>query len=334
MVKVTSNSNKKFRIAYCGNFAPEYSTENDVRKAFEYLGHEVVMLQEGDNYNPNKAPFSKVREEALKSDMLLWTGTWGDAYPLSDVLDLVHECATKNIPTVTLHLDTFWSTSRGGRKWWLEPMFHMAYIFTADGDYQNEWELLGKNHMWLQPAVRHDAAKFGVELKEYECDLAFVGSNGQGYHEDVWGYRKELVDFLRDLAKKKGWSFKNPGGDDPKIDRSDDMNDFYASAKITVGDSLCLNKEKARYWSDRVPEATGRGGFLIMPQILTMKYEWPKLPTYDWGNFEQLEEVITYYMEHEDERHTLQVQNQLITKEDHTYVNRVKTILRIVGLEQ
>ncbi len=324
---------RSLRIAYVGNFEPEYSTENDVRKAFEHLGHTVIKLQEGDNKNPNKASFSKVREEALSADMLLWTGTWGDAYPLQDVLDLIHECAVKNIPTATLHLDTFWSTGRGGRKWWHEPMFHTAYLFTADGDYNDKWELMGKDHMWLAPGVRFDAAKFGTEREEYKCDLAFVGSNGQGYHEDVWGYRKELVDFLRELAKRKGWTFKNPGGDNPKIERSDDMNDFYASAKVTVGDSLCLKKEDSRYWSDRVPEATGRGGFLIMPHIHAMKYNWPMMPTYDWGNYEQLEEVITHYMENDKERELIRRENQRITTAEHTYVNRVKTMLRIVGLD-
>ena len=36
------------KIAYVGNFEPEFSTENDVRKAFEALGYEVIKLQEGD----------------------------------------------------------------------------------------------------------------------------------------------------------------------------------------------------------------------------------------------------------------------------------------------
>lgn len=310
------------RIAYIGNFEPEYSTENDVRKAFEHLGHELIQLQE------NKVSMEQVREEALKSDLLLVTGTW-DALPLDEFIDLIHDLAIAGIPSATLHLDTFWGTSRGGRKWWRETMFHTAYIFTADGDYNDKWELLGKNHMWLMPGVRYDAAKFGTERKEYECDVALVGSNGEGYHEDVWTYRKELAEQLRDMCKRNGWKYKNPGGDEPKIDRNDDMNDFYASAKVTVGDSLCLNKEDSKYWSDRVPEATGRGGFLIMPQIKAMKYNYPKLPTYSWGNWKQLEEMIKHYLENEDERHTIQAENQRITKEEHTYVNRVKTIMKI-----
>lgn len=317
---------KQLTIAYIGNFEPEYSTENDVRKAFEFLGHKVVQLQE------NKVSIQQVREQAIAADLLLVTGTWGDALPLPEFLDLIHEMAVLGKPTATIHLDTFWSTGRGGRKWWREPMFHTAYIFTADGDYMDKWELMGKNHLWLQPGVRYDAAKWGELVEDYECDVAFVGSNGQGYHEDVWGYRKELVDKLREMCQRNNWVFRNPGGDDPKIDRGDDMNNFYASAKVTVGDSLCLKKDDSRYWSDRVPEATGRGGFLIMPHIKHIKYQWPMLPTYDWGNYEQLEDMIRHYLANERERQTIQVENQLVTSKDHTYVNRAETILKFTEL--
>lgn len=319
------------RIAYVGNFEPEYSTENDIRKAFEYLGHEVIKLQEGDQYNLNKASIEQIRSAALTSNLLLWTGTWGDAYKLEDVLDVFHDCAAAGIPTATVHLDTFWSTKRDGRKWWREPMFHTAYLFTADGDWQFEWKLLGKNHTWLPPAVRHDATDNGVHTEKYACDVAFVGSNGNGYHEDVWPYRKELINALREMCSRRGWSFRNPGGDEPKIERSMEMNNFYASAKVTVGDSLCLKKENARYWSDRVPEATGRGGFLIMPTINSLVEQEYKLPTYDWGNFSQLETLIDAYLNSPEERAKVVKFNRSITMDKHTYVNRAKQILNGVG---
>jgi hypothetical protein len=321
------------RIAYVGNFEPEYSTENDVRKAFEFLGHEVVRLQEGDAHNPRKASFEQVRSQAINSDMLLWTGTWGDAYPLADVLDLMHELGVRGIPSATLHLDTFWSTKRDGRKWWLEPMFFTSHLFTADGDYQEQWQAMGKKHTWLPPAVRHDAAKFGTYRDQYACDVAFVGSNGRGYHEDVWTYRRELVDALRVMCDKNGWSFKNPGGDQDKITRSDDMNDFYASAKVTVGDSLCLKKEVSQYWSDRVPEATGRGGLLIMPRIkaLDLPEHWSgHIPQYEWGNFVQLEKMIRELLADDEQRGNIKKNCQSITASKHTYVNRAEIIIKVL----
>lgn len=319
------------RVAYIGNFEPVYSTENDVRKAFEHLGHEVIQLQE------NKFDINRLGQ--FDYDLLLITGTWDDAKPLDSMITHFMHCAARGIPTATLHLDTFWGKSRGGRQWWLHPMFHTAYIFTADGDYQEQWKTFGKNHIWLPPAVRHDAAHFGKYRPEYDCDVAFVGSNGVGYHEDVWSYRKELVDALRDMCKRNGWSFKNPGGDDPKVDRGEDMNDFYASAKVTVGDSLCLKKEESHYWSDRVPEATGRGGFLIMPKIRALERLYPVQPDglkfYEWNNFKDLEEEIGVWLSpsfsdiwRRQKRYT-----QAITARDHTYVNRVQTILKEVGVQ-
>lgn len=314
------------KVLYIGNFEPQWSTEQDVKAAFEYDNHQVIAVQE-----------NKIKEylhliKRYDYDLLLITGTWADSITLEDWLDIVKTCATKGIPTATLHLDTFWGKSRAGRTWWREPMFHTAYIFTADGDYQKEWKLYGKNHIWLPPAVRHSAAHFGTFKEEYACDVAFVGSNGDGYHTDVWTYRKELVDYIRLMCQRHGWIFRNPGGDEPKIARGEQMNDFYASAKVTIGDSLCLKKENSHYWSDRVPEATGRGGLLIMPNIKAIKEIYPTMPTYEWGNFNQLENITTELLKNEEKRTAIVEETQKITAANHTYVNRIRQIIKEVGL--
>lgn len=314
------------KIGYVGNFEPEWSTENDVRKAFESLGHEVIQLQE------NKVAWEQIREAAFSSQLLLWTCTWDDAQPLKETVDTLRQCAIMGIPTATLHLDVFWDISRGGRKWWLSPMFFTRYVFTADGSSDEGWKRLGIDHHWLKPAIRHDAAHFGTLRDEYMCDVAFVGSNGVGYHEEDWPYRKELVDELREMCKRNRWSWRNPGGDDPKIERSKDRNDFYASTKVTVGDSLCLQKEKALYCSDRVYEATGCGGLLIMPQIDFVDDDfYGFLPMYEWGNFSQLEAMIKKYVENDGLRRVTQKNTQKLASKNHTYVNRVQELLEVVG---
>lgn len=317
------------RVAYIGNFGPEYSTENDVRKAFEHLGWEVIQLQE------NRFNVLEARQQVLESNLLLITSTWDDAIPLAPWLTLMKECADKGIPTATLHLDTFWSTPRNGRTWWLNPMFHTAYIFTADGDYQDKWKAYGKNHIWLPPALRFDAAHRGESRLGYECDVAFVGSNGTGYHEDVWGYRKELLHQLKNMCIRNNWRFKNPGGDDPKVNRDDDLNDFYASAKVVVGDSLCLKRANSKYWSDRVPETLGRGGNLIMPYIkeLSILYNH-NIPMYPWDNWLELETIIADKLKGWDYKGNVDARKfcHNLTKQYHTYVNRVQTILKEVGL--
>lgn len=319
------------KVAYIGNFGPEWSTENDVRKAFEHLGWEVAKLQE------DCSSWEDVRREALGSDLLLITSSWDDAQPLNETIETIRLCGMQGIPSATLHLDVFHGSDRGARRWWMNPMFSTAYVFTASGDYDDTWKKMGVNHIWLPPAVRHDAVHEGKYRDEYDCDVAFVGSCGIGYHEAAWPYRKQLVDKLRELCTKNGWSFRNPGGefdkpDAGKIPRGEDMNDFYRSAKVTVGDSLCLLKKRSKYYSDRAVEAPGRYGLLIMPQINALDdlYE-SKLPMYTWGDWSDLEKKIKYYLDNADV-------NEQVRKETHeiamrnTYVQRVQTILKTVGL--
>lgn len=313
-------------VSYIGNFNPEWSTENDVRKAFEHLGWEVVRLQE------NEASWQDIRDSALHSDLLLWTSTWEDAQPFYESIDTLRQCAMRGIPTATLHLDLFWGLDRGGRKWWLNPMFFTRYVFTADGNNAEKWWEMGIDHRWLKPAIRHDATHIGKFREEYACDVAFLGSNGEGYHEGEWPYRKELFNKLREMCAKNGWSFRNPGGDEPKIDRSEDRNDFYASAKVTVGDSLCLRKEKELYCSDRVYEATGCRGLLIMPKINFVREDFPIMPIYEWGDFDQLEKIIKHYLDNKNERQLIQESCQKITANNHTYVHRVHEMLSEIGI--
>jgi hypothetical protein len=315
------------RVAYVGNHEPEFSTEQDVAKAFRALGHEVVELQE------NRSSWQQIREAAFDSDLLLITGTWDEAQPLPQTLDTLRECAMRGIPTATLHLDIFFGSDRGPRKWWMHPMFFSRYVFTADGSHQNEWARLGVDHHWLRPAVRRDAVHSGRTRPEYKCDVAFVGSNGIGYHQAVWPYRNELMAALREICRRNGWSFRNPGGDDPKIDRGEEMNDFYASAKVTVGDSLCLDREKTLYCSDRAYEAPGRGGLLIMPQLNFLEEDYAgHLPMYRWGDWDDLEHKIRHYLTNEADNRAVREETQSIVAARHTYVQRVQELLLQVEL--
>jgi hypothetical protein len=311
------------RVAYVGNFEPPWSTEQDVRKAFEYLGHEVMQLQE------NRATWQEIHEAAFSSELLLWTGTWDEAQPLAETLDALRQCALLGIPTATLHLDIFFGADRGARKWLLSPMFFTRYVFTADGGHQSEWEAMGIDHRWLRPAVRHDSVHDGTPRPEYECDVAFVGSNGIGYHDSVWPYRKQLLGELTAMCQRNGWSFRNPGGNQTKIDRGEDMNDFYASAKVTVGDSLCLDRARSLYASDRLYEAPGRGGLLIMPHLFFAEDDCDgHLPMYSWGDFAGLERIIQHYLEN---NRAVREETQAIVRDGHTYVHRVQELLRQVG---
>jgi hypothetical protein len=291
------------------------------------LGWEVIKLQE------NRSTWQEIREAALSSQFLLWTSTWDTAQPLPETLDTLRECAMRGIPTATLHLDVFFGADRGSRKWWISPMFFTRYVFTADGSHQGQWEALGVDHRWLRPAVRHDAVHNGTPRPEYACDVAFVGSNGIGYHDAAWPYRKQLMSELTAMCRRNGWSFLNPGGNQAKIDRGEDMNDFYQSARVTVGDSLCLQGSETLYCSDRAYEAPGRGGLLIMPELKFLDRDYGgHLPTYKWGDWDDLERKIRHFLTNEAGNRAVREKTQAIVREGHTYAHRVQELLAEVGL--
>src|SRR2546425_6987535 len=115
--------------------------------------------------------------------------------------------------------------------------------------------------------------------------------------------------------------------------RNQELNDLYASAKIAVGDSVCVDFKHEMYWSDRVYETLGRGGFIIHPYIKGLEQEFTdkeNIVFYEYGNFAQLKELIDYYLEHEFERWNIQYAGHEYVKANCTYHNRLQQMLDIV----
>ena len=73
--------------------------------------------------------------------------------------------------------------------------------------------------------------------------------NINGYLKDIYGNR----------YSKFGWP--------ETFHRNAQLNNLYANSKIAIGDSVCIGFNHERYWSDRVFETIGRGGFIIHPYI-------------------------------------------------------------------
>jgi hypothetical protein len=178
--------------------------------------------------------------------------------------------------------------------------------------------------------VRHTACFIAEpEPERWPYDVAFVGSDGRGYHEAEWPYRRQVVAKVAEICERRGWRFRNPGGAHPKIDRGDDLNSFYATVPVLVGDSLCPQRERSLYWSDRVPETWGRGGYLVMPEIDAMGLHLGPHPTYAWGDWAELEVEIERGLFKPEQRAEIVRTNQELTRMYGTYRNRVQTIIEV-----
>jgi hypothetical protein len=306
-------------IAYVGNFGPPHSTENHVAATLEAMGHTVSRMQE---VGPYALRAEDVTARLHTADLLLWTrtppGLKGDAPRM------LRTAARMGIPSVALHLDLYAGLARGVDVA-KEPWWTCQYVFTADGGSEAFWQEHGIRHHWLPPAVFGPEA-YMAEPNGRRYDVIFTGQ--RDYHPE-WKYRPQLVDWLASTYGARFRRFPMPG---EHAVRGHDLNVLYASTKVVVGDSLCLGFTHPRYWSDRLPETLGRGGFLIMPEIEGLRdfYAPDELVTYTFGDFAGLREKIDYYLTHDDEREAIRRAGHEATKRHSTYTHRMEAMLKTV----
>jgi hypothetical protein len=280
------------------------------------LGHIVDPWQE------QHIDWRLLADRSSDYDLVLWTRT-GSLDHSADHVDAIKRIKP---PLVGFHLDLFWGLkARSDReRWVLElPFFQLTdWLFTADGGHDGMWRRAEVNHRWSPPAV---AGKHLVEVGNrrvgFKAQVGFVGS-WRNYHPE-WAHRKQLVQWLsRNIAGFREWE----GGL-----RGQDLADLYATVPILIGDSCMLGP---RYWSDRIPETLGRGGFLLHPEQEGLRDHFPEgtLVTWPLGNFGDLRWLIDYYQDHEGERADIAKAGKAWVAQHHTYEVRLQWVLETIGV--
>lgn len=313
------------KITFLGNFGVDYSSEAHHAKSLEALGHEVARLQEG------KTGWKEVLRHATDSDVLVHVHTHGWVEPGSMTFqEAIGKIKAAGVPYVTYHLDLWFGIARH-KDLQTDPFYkHLDWFFATD-KLMCDWfnENTDVKARYLPAGVYHEECYIHDGKHEQSNDVIFVGS--KRYHPE-WPYRPQLIDFLRDTC---GNSFTHVGGDgDTGTIRGEELNEMYASSKIAIGDSLCINFEYPHYWSDRVYETMGRGGFLIMPYIKGLDdyfVDGKHLVFYRFGDWEQLKNLIIYYLENEQERESIRLAGHELVKSRDTYKHRWEHILKEVA---
>ena len=328
-------------LCYVGNFAVPWTTENDVRRAFEACGWDVDPLQEAEFVDAIATGRQhKVAGRMMKADMVMHTLTQGSLPRGDRVLPIWQQCAARGIPTASIHLDLFYGLDSrkhtGPRRSELprtHPMFKVAYVFTADGGHDDQWKADGVNHHWLPPAVNHIEAVDVPPIPELvgRYDVGFIGSDK--YHAE-WAHRPALVQWLRDTYGDR--FLHAAGGSTRRTIRGMELNRVLASVPVWVGDS-CLTRPDFPYWSDRVPETWGRGGFLIHPHVDALDEHYGEHhPGWSWEawDWRGLGIVIDCAIDPVNRGATEARRRDFaaFTREHDTYVQRVRTILDTIGL--
>ncbi len=166
------------------------------------------------------------------------------------------------------------------------PHLKADIVITTDGD---------DKYYTIRQGV-HKPEKIEIKGKKI-YDVVFVGA--QWYK-----LRKKMIKRIK-----------------PKIitnTRGLDLNRILGQTKIAIGDSYY----GSNYWSNRIYEMTGRGGFFIHTKV----EGFPRyIPQFEYG---KEKEIIEYYLEHEEEREELrEVQFEICP----TYDDRIKELIKLLN---
>lgn len=312
------------RVAYIGNFKPSWSTENHIRLTLMDMGHDVYRCQEDETRLSVLADMIAAGE----IDLVLYTKTWGLPDGNHAGLRFFDWCRGR-VPTASFHLDLYFGLNRE-RGMDGDPFWATDYIFTPDGGSQERFEERGINHHYVRPAVYRGETGLGHhDVRRFGHDVIFVGSYSQ-YHHHEWPYRRMLIDWLRaEFGSRFGLY-----GHDTKVIRGKDLNTLYASAKVVVGDSLCLGFTHPYYWSDRIYETVGRGGFLVHPYVPGIEEDFTDglhCVFYEYGDFDGLGEAVKTWLDDPDTRNLIRHSGVDHVRQHHTYHNRMAQVLEVMG---
>lgn len=308
------------KIAFLGNFKVDYSSESHHAKTLESLGHQVLRLQESE------VNTKYVYDTASACDLLVWIHTHGwvteGKYDMQEVLMRLKK---DRVPTITYHLDLWFGLKRQ-TDLEKDPVYkYIDYFFTVDKQMAEWFNKNTKVKGYYLPAGMFDQECY-YEPKKLVNEIIFVGSGR--YHEE-WEYRQKLIQWLH-RTYRSGFKHYGSGGIVKSV-RGDKLNNLYSATKIVVGDSLCLNYDYPDYWSDRIYETLGRGGFLIHPLVPGLEKEFKDkehVVFYNYDDFKQLKSLIDYYSTHDDEREKIRKAGHEFVKNNYTYKHRWITILK------
>ena len=308
-----------------GDLGTPHTTGSHLVRALHNNGHVICQVNERPEI---WAPIGRGQGWLTReTDLVVWNSTPGYApeETYDDQRTFLRRCKDAGIPTVGYHLDLYWSLPE--REHWVKerPFFRSDLVVTADGGHPEEWEKAGVDHVWFPPAVLGADCTPGVFRAQYASDIAFVGSWSGGYHRES-AHRMELVGWLKGTygARCKFW----PPRARPRV-VGQDLNDLYASTKVVVGDS-CMVPHLSYYWSDRIPETTGRGAYLLHPYVEGLEEQHRFVDTWRAGEWPQLQETIEDALADRGHRLLTAADARKETLEHHTYEVRVRQLVELL----
>jgi hypothetical protein len=299
----TQRAKAQIKIFYIGGFSRSYDTEVYIAHGFRELGVDVKCWDENLNLSPEMLI---ERIEDFDPDFVLLSKNrrYG--------LDIIKRLKGKYL-TVSWLFDLYHDLPQemGNSRGFKDNPFFADVVFMSDGG-----ELEVKKET-LRQGIHEPEAK--LLKREYKYDVAFIGA-------DTYMKRHQLLEFLRETYKDR---FVHYGMGGLPETRGMELNEILATSKVIVGDSVPADK----YWSNRIYEVLGRGGFLLHPRVRGLEGEfqyYKHFIPFDHGNFEQIKEIVDYFISHDKEREKIRLAGHKFCKNNYTYKIRCEELLSVV----
>lgn len=290
------------KIAIVGKFKRLHDEEY-IARSFEQLGHQVMRIEQSKHWFDMKGMLERFHPE-----MLLYT-KWNRPVQLAPTIGLLRREGCK---TVCWLFDLYFGYARENQVR-VQPFFQSDYVFTTDGGHNPDFVNAGVNHQCVRQGIVKEECYVDQNLS-HDYDVIFVGSENPYYTE-----RTKLMYELRER-----YNFEWFGRKDTNEVRNIELNQLYSRAKIVIGDSYY----SPHYWSNRIAETLGRGGFLIHQDVPGLREEYPDLVTYKKGDIKDLYEKIDYYLSHEDERQEIIRKNFELVRDRYTMDKKCEELLQ------
>lgn len=280
-------------------FAP-FSTETQYAVALERMGHTVKRVHQ------DPVDDGRLVRECSEAELVILVGGHGRNSTAFEIL------RKRGIPSCTMHLDKF--VGIPGR----EPL--NGWHWETDRQFTADFDITLPTHEFMRPSIAEEYCHYGVPREDWKCDVAFVGAR-DGYHNE-YPFRQRLADWAE---ARYGDRFTWIGGECKLYGH--DLNDFYASTKVVVGDWYGGGKF-AQYTSDRLPETVGRGGTMVIPKTIGVARSGSLV--YEPGDLMSVQDRIEWCLDpkNAEEIRFMRDAGMLVTKLNHTHKHRLERVIK------
>lgn len=286
------------KIIYVGKFELAHRTENYIRHGLKSLGHRVVPLPVD-----RLATFSLDDERLTAADVVLFGKTNSEhAGPLIERL-------RGRVQTVCWQHDLYGIRARHP----FPAEYAADVVVSTDGDAAKH-SSLADYHVIRQGIHEPEAYHHPAAI---EFPVVFVGNSSR-----FQPGRSELVSWLAATYGSRFRHVTNVQGTR--------LNDLLARSAVVVGDSY----PSPWYWSNRIYEITGRGGFFLHPVTPGLDAEFTDgehYVSYRRGDFDGLRATINRYLSDVYGRERIRRAGHELTRDRYTYRHRCETLIQTLG---